>query len=82
MKVPILLLVLSASAASQRSATFRIRSIKSAGDTDYLPIFKALRDSQYDGWVSVEVFDYSPGPETIAIQSIEYMQKIEAATLG
>ena len=49
------------------------------GDTDYLPIFKALRDSHYNGWVSVEVFDYSPGPETIAIESINYMKKIEAA---
>lgn len=46
------------------------------GDTDYRPIVKALLDSEYDGWVSVEVFDYSPGAEHIAQQSIEYMKQI------
>ncbi len=37
----------------------------------------SLRDSHYDGWVSVEVFDYSPGAERIAVDSLEYMRKIE-----
>lgn len=46
------------------------------GDTEYRPILKALLDAEYDGWVSVEVFDYSPGAEHIAKQSIEYMQDI------
>jgi sugar phosphate isomerase/epimerase len=46
------------------------------GDTDYRPIVKALLDSKYDGWVSVEVFDYSPGAENIAKQSIDYMKRI------
>jgi sugar phosphate isomerase/epimerase len=45
------------------------------GDTDFVPIFNALRDARYDGWVSVEVFDYKPDPETIARQSIEYMRQ-------
>jgi sugar phosphate isomerase/epimerase len=45
------------------------------GDTDFVPIFKALRDSGYDRWVSVEVFDYTPDPETIATGSLEYMRK-------
>ena len=44
------------------------------GDTDYVPILKALEDVGYDGWVSVEVFDYSPGAEHIAKTSIEYLQ--------
>ena len=47
------------------------------GDTPYEPIFRALRESQYGGWVSVEVFDYSPGAEKIATDSMNYMRKIE-----
>jgi sugar phosphate isomerase/epimerase len=45
------------------------------GPVDFVPIFRALRESGYDRWVSVEVFDYTPDPETIAQSSIEYMQK-------
>lgn len=45
------------------------------GETDYRPILKALRDSGYSGWVSVEVFDYSPGAEKIARDSYDYLQK-------
>lgn len=50
------------------------------GNTDFVPIFKALKDSRYSGWVSVEVFDYSPDPETIARESIRYMRECEAKT--
>ena len=46
------------------------------GDTDYRPILKALRDVAYDGWISVEVFDYSPGAEKIAKKSLDYMRQI------
>lgn len=46
------------------------------GPTDYRPIFEALKDSGYSGWVSVEVFDYSPGAETIARDSLRYMQDV------
>jgi len=46
------------------------------GETDYHPIVDALLRSGYDGWVSVEVFDYSPGAEEIARQSLDYMQRI------
>jgi len=48
------------------------------GKTDFVPIFRALRDVDYRGWVSVEVFDYSPDPETIARESLRYMRKCEA----
>lgn len=45
------------------------------GDTDFVPIFQALRDAGYDRWVSVEVFDYSPDPETVARGSYDNMQR-------
>ena len=48
------------------------------GDVDFKPIFKALKESGYDRWVSVEVFDYTPDPETIAEKSIEYMRACAA----
>jgi sugar phosphate isomerase/epimerase len=47
------------------------------GDTDFRPIFAALKDANYAGWVSVEVFDYTPDPVTIARQSIDYMRACE-----
>jgi sugar phosphate isomerase/epimerase len=44
------------------------------GELDFVPIFEALAEIDYRGWVSVEVFDYSPGVEALAGDSIKYMQ--------
>ena len=52
------------------------------GDLDFAPIFRALRDVDYRGWISVEVFDTSPGGETIARRSIEYMRRVAAQVTG
>jgi sugar phosphate isomerase/epimerase len=46
------------------------------GDMDFRPIFAALKEIHYNGWVSVEVFNYEPSPDEIARQSIEYMQRL------
>jgi sugar phosphate isomerase/epimerase len=44
------------------------------GDLDFLPILETLGQIDYRGWVSIEVFDYAPGPERLARESIEYLQ--------
>lgn len=48
------------------------------GAVDFAPILRALAGIHYAGWVSVEVFDYAPGPERLARDSIAYMQRIES----
>ena len=44
------------------------------GDVDFGPILKALVKSGYDRWVSVEVFDYSPGAKETAARSYECLK--------
>ena len=45
------------------------------GDVDFGPIMQALVASGYDRWVSVEVFDFSPGAEETARQSIACLKQ-------
>ena len=49
------------------------------GSVDFGPILKALVESGYDRWVSVEVFDFSPGAEETARRSIECLRRELAA---
>jgi sugar phosphate isomerase/epimerase len=46
------------------------------GDVDFRPIAAALREIGYDGFVSVEVFDFSQGPEATATRSLEYLRTV------
>ncbi|NLA58987.1 MAG: sugar phosphate isomerase/epimerase [Firmicutes bacterium] len=46
-----------------------------SGDVDFRPIFKALQDVGYHGYVSVEVFDFAAPPEIIAVEALNYMSQ-------
>lgn len=48
------------------------------GDTDFTPLARALKEINYDGFVSVEVFDFSPGAERIARECFDYLRKVFA----
>ncbi len=52
------------------------------GELDFLPIFSVLGEIDYQGWVSVEVFDYTPGVERLARESMENMQACLAELAG
>jgi len=51
-------------------------SYPGAGDTDFVPVAEGLKSIGYDGWVSVEVFRFEPGPEAIAGESYKYLSKV------
>ncbi len=46
------------------------------GEVDFRPIAAALHEVGYDGIVSVEVFDFTEGPEVIATKSLEYLREV------
>jgi sugar phosphate isomerase/epimerase len=52
------------------------------GDYDFVPIFRTLADLNYQGWISMEAFDFSPGAETLARESIEYLNRRIAEALA
>jgi len=45
------------------------------GETDFHLIASALKEAGYDGWVSLEPFDYRPDPLTLAKESFAYMKE-------
>jgi sugar phosphate isomerase/epimerase len=50
------------------------------GQLNMVPIFQALQEIDWRGWISVEVFDYTPGIERLARQSMQNMLAAAAAT--
>jgi len=44
---------------------------------DYVKAFQVLKDMRYNHWVSLEVFDFSPGGKTIATESMRTLKQIE-----
>jgi len=48
------------------------------GDTDFVPIAAALKAIGYNGYVSVEAFDFSAGPDRIARESLRYLKRVFA----
>jgi sugar phosphate isomerase/epimerase len=45
---------------------------------DYVKAFQTLKDLDYDKWISLEVFDFSPGGRRIAEESMAALKQIEA----
>ena len=45
------------------------------GEIDFVPILRALQTIDYAGWISVEVFDETPGPEVLARESLHNLQR-------
>lgn len=46
-----------------------------SGETDFVPILAALRQINYAGFVSIEVFDYKPDPITIGREGLRYLRE-------
>ena len=44
------------------------------GNLDFAPILAALKATNFDGWIGVEPFDYSDGPDVLAKNSLEYLK--------
>jgi len=44
------------------------------GSYDFKPVFEVLRRHGYPGWISLEAFDFTPGAEKIARDSLRYLE--------
>ena len=51
------------------------------GHLQFAPLLKILQQADYAGYISVEVFDFKPDPQTIAARSLGYLHGI-CETLG
>jgi sugar phosphate isomerase/epimerase len=48
------------------------------GAYDFKPVLEVLRRRSYAGWISLEVFDFTPGAETIAGESLRHLERLIA----
>ncbi len=44
------------------------------GNYDFKPVLRKLGDLGYRGWISLEVFDFTPGASRIAAESLQYLE--------
>jgi len=45
-----------------------------AGDYDFKPLLRVLQRRNYSGWVSLEAFDFAPGPDKVVEASLRYLE--------
>lgn len=46
-----------------------------AGDYDFKPLLGVLKRRNYQGWVSLEAFDFTPGPDKVVEASLHYLNE-------
>jgi sugar phosphate isomerase/epimerase len=51
------------------------------GTYDFKPVLRVLARRAFSGWISLEAFDFTPGPEKVAQDSLRYLES-EIATLN
>ena len=51
------------------------------GNYDFKPVLNVLRKRNYQGWISLEAFDFTPGPEKVVGDSLRYLEQ-QIALLG
>ena len=44
------------------------------GGYDFKPVLQVAKDRAFGGWVSMEVFDFTPGPEKIVTEAYAYLR--------
>jgi sugar phosphate isomerase/epimerase len=45
-----------------------------AGDYDFRPVLEMLARRGYRGWISLEAFDFAPGPARLAEESLRHLE--------
>ena len=48
--------------------------VRPDGGYDFKPVLQIAKDRNFDGWVSMEVFDFTPGAEKMVNESIAYLR--------